>query len=197
MNEEIRRPYERAHTSRVVNQPQQAPAVARSANFDDFHDDDLLCDVDVDQIASIAVAGPLNGSTANDRRRIESDILFDDDLDDDDFLQIGSQLDEQQHSEQPSNVNVDHDDGSFEIGASVTEPQHNVAVTDDAYRFKIRGINLATVKQLNACPPQDKVRRKHLLIKGEIDSIHGNKIVREYGYSYANVLDSLDCCIIP
>lgn len=197
MIEEIRRPYERARTNRpVANQPQQAPVVARSANFDDFNDDDLLCDVDVDQIASNAVTAPVNGSTENVRRRIDSDILFDDDLDDDDFLQIGSQLDVQ-HSEQPSNVHVDHDDGSFGNGALVAEPQQNVAVTDDAYRFKIRGINLATVKQLNACPLQDKVRRKHLLIKGEIDSIYGNKFVREYRYSYPNVFDSLDCCIFP
>lgn len=158
MKEEIRKTYDFPTTQMAPSN--KMPTATRSNNFDDFQDDDLLCEVDVDQIASSAI------TTGNNRQRIcESDMLFDDDLDDNDFLHIDVQLEEQQTNANPQPTTTN----SIQHESSVPE----ASIADDKYRFKIRGINLATVKQLNRCPMEDKLKRKHFLIKGEIDSIVG------------------------
>lgn len=170
MREEFRKTFDNIPTTQMVAS-NRMPAATHSNNFDDFQDDDLLCDVDVDQIASTAITvEPRHNSTENNRQRtVESDILFEDDLDDNDFLHIDAQLEDQQTLEIPQSSIT----RSVRSERSIPEPQQQPSIADDKYQFKIRGINLVTVKQLNLCSMQDKLRRKHFLIKGEIDSIVG------------------------
>lgn len=195
MTEEFSRPYERTQTNRVMNQAQPASTAAQSNNFDDFQDDDLLCDVDVDQITSSAVTIPLNRSTESNRQHNESDILFDDDMDDNDFMLIESQLEEHHLPQNQDSANVDAVRNEPSVSV-VAKPQQSESIADDKYRFKIRGINLATIKQLAACSSQDKIRRKHFLIKGEIYSIPSKCYIIWHSMSPAPIQSAIYSCLL-
>lgn len=125
------------------NRSAQPSTINRSNSFDDFMDDDLLCDVDIDQIAASVVPTPQH-STETNRENLDNSLLFDD-SDDEDFMQID-----------PDVVNI-------------VEPQHSIC--SDGYRFKIRGINLATIKQLATCSLENKTRCKNFLVRGVIYNI--------------------------
>lgn len=140
---------------------------SRTNDMDAFNDDDFLCDIDIDQITSNATSqtethtehNTTNNRTVN-RESPKSTLLFDDDMDDDEFL---LQID----SPQPNRSSTAH--GQM----SVTSPTIVYSIYDEDYPFKIRGINLATLKQLNDCAACDRFRRKHFLVKAEIDNVTG------------------------
>lgn len=150
-------------TIRETVPPNIIPSAQRANEFDDSQDDDFLCDVDVDQIASTAFTTSRDQSTEqavqNRQPAIESEILFDDDFDENDFLQIDSQLEE-------------HHIHNSARAASTRTTSNEVSVlgrqqTSDHVRNDI------TVKQLNECLLQDKLQRKQFVIRGEIDQIIG------------------------
>lgn len=159
----------------------------------DDEDDDFLNDIDVDQIASTALqnqivpppietrpTAPSNPTSNNNRR---STILFDDndDIDEYDLLNIDSTILQTNALRQNTNVGATSSQTpprSAESSASHNENiQLNTSVDelspiyDEKYRFKIRGINLATVRQLIQCDRQHLERRKHFLVKATIANI--------------------------
>lgn len=173
--------------SRVI-QSNVISSASHAISLDD-EDDDFLNDIDVDQIASTAVqnqnapvpVAPLNPPSLASNRR--STLLFDDndDIDDYDLLNIESTI------EQSNNVrqNVSDDGGGSVVAAITQSPLRSSAenthintstdellpIYDEKYRFKIRGINLATVRQLIECDRQHLERRKHFLVKATIEDI--------------------------
>lgn len=138
---------------------------SHQTNFDDFQDDDLLCDFDIDQITSTTTTNASTNALNEPNRSDHSLALLDDDMDDE-FLCIDTltmELENQnQHMQleiQPMHVDSD-------------EPIHSgQSICEEKYRLKIRGINLVTIKQLNECSLENRLQRKHFLIKAEIDSV--------------------------
>lgn len=85
-------------------------------------------------------------------------------MDDEDFLQIDDVA-------PPQNAN--HSIPANElIDIPFENPPLNVSISDNNYPFRIRGLNLVTLKQLNECSMDDRLRRKHFLVKAEIDAVH-------------------------
>lgn len=147
----------------------QIPAMTNTIDVDVFNDDDFFCDIDVDQLTSgvTALSGNSHSTTVRNSRNdnqapSRSVMLFDDDMDDD-FLQIKDVTPQQNtHHSVPENelLNI----------PSQISPL-NVSICSDNYPFRIRGVNLVTLKQLNECSMDDRLRRKHFLVKAEIDTV--------------------------
>lgn len=148
-----------------------------SHTIDDFPDDDFLNEIDLDQITSNTSAEAANLRTDQIQSNLphrRSTQLFDD-LDDNDFLSIDSTIEQmavpqnqvsqpqQQHSEVRAN-----NDGveNLPLNTSV-----DPSICSDNYRFKIRGLNLVTLKQLTEAPPQDRIHRKFFIVRAQIDDI--------------------------
>lgn len=163
----------------------------------DDEDDDFLNNIDVDQIASTAVqnqivsppagnrsaapSNPTNNCPTSNRR---STLLFDDmdDIDEYDLLNIDSHIEQSNPVRQNVNVaatsqtppssrsaeNSATHNQNIQLNTSADEL---LPIYDEKYRFKIRGINLATVRQLVECDRQHLERRKHFLVKATIENI--------------------------
>lgn len=141
-------------------------SASHTHTLDDFPDDDFLNDIDIDQIASQAASTSV--SRPNQNRPIstnqKSTMLFDD-MDDEDFLNIDSvveQVNTSPQSEQNVSIRSDNSD-------SLPEPP----IYADNYRFKIRGLNLVTIKQLIECSSTDREQRKHFIVRAYIDNVIG------------------------
>lgn len=161
----------------------------------DDEDDDFLNDIDVDQIASTAVqnqilsppietrssapTNPTNNCPTSKRR---STLLFDDDddIDEYDLLNIDSNIEQSNTVRQNLNVAATSQsppqsaENSATHGENIqlnTSIDESLPIYDEKYRFKIRGINLATVRQLIQCDRQHLERRKHFLVKATIENI--------------------------
>lgn len=166
----------------AANSAHQSNANSMRTNLntmDDFPDDDFLNDIDIDQIASKVtnVAAPVAAHTSNARHdstippNHRSTLLFDD-MDDNDFLNIDSTID--LLNPMPKNDSIQCEVPSRNEVASTSavhlrSPEPTIAA--DTYRFKIRGLNLVTIKQLNDCLPNDRLRRRHFITKAFIESI--------------------------
>lgn len=138
---------------------QQSHALNNTMDVDIFDDDDFFCEIDVDQLTSKVTASTANlqssivGNSKYDiQTPIGSIMLFDDGMDDDDFLKIADV--------QPT-----------QFDNPSQNPPLNVSICDDNYPFRIRGVNLVTLKQLNECLTDDRLRRKYFLVKAEIDAV--------------------------
>lgn len=140
--------------------------------MDDFPDDDFLNEIDIDQIASNAVTSATSGGQHDNAipANRQSTLLFDD-MDDDDFLNIDSTID--LLNPVPKNEAVQSEASSRNEMANTSavhgSPEPTIAA--DNYRFKIRGLNLVTIKQLNDCSQDDRLRRRHFITKAYIESI--------------------------
>lgn len=149
---------------------QQSHVLKDAMDVEDFNDDDFFRDIDVDQLSFRVTASTGNSHSTtmrisrNDMQPLSRSVmLFDDDMDDDDFLQI-----EDVAPQQNTHPTVPNDE-LFDIPSQ--NSLLNVSICDDNYPFRIRGINLVTLKQLNECSMDDRLRRKHFLVKAEIDDV--------------------------
>lgn len=157
----------------------QSNVISSASNLDaldEFPDDDFLTDIDIDQIASKASSTQVASNASTSRHEIppngRSTLLFDD-MDDNDFLNIESVI-EQQINAVPQNVQNQASEVATRNEASnniVLNTTVDAPIFDEKYRFKIRGINLVTIKQLKESARHDLERRKHFLVKAEIDEI--------------------------
>lgn len=157
----------------------QSNVISSASNLDaldEFPDDDFLTDIDIDQIASKASSTQVASNASTSRQEIppngRSTLLFDD-MDDNDFLNIESTI-EQQINAVPQNVQNQASEVATRNEASnniVLNTTVDAPIFDEKYRFKIRGINLVTIKQLKESARHDLERRKHFLVKAEIDEI--------------------------
>lgn len=142
--------------------------------LDDFPDDDFLTDIDIDQIALNAVTTPPATTTIQSNHHKtnatnqRSTLLFDD-MDDNDFLNIDSNV-EQMHESQPEISPITTEMPS-RSETTVPHPAAEPMIHADNYRFKIRGLNLVTIKQLNKCSAENRMRREHFIVKAKIDNI--------------------------
>lgn len=162
-----------------ANKVIQSNVISSASNFDvldEFPDDDFLTDIDIDQIASKASSTQVASNASTSRQEIppngRSTLLFDD-MDDNDFLNIESVI-EQQINAVPQNVQNQASEVATRNEASnniVLNTTVDAPIFDEKYRFKIRGINLVTIKQLKESARHDLERRKHFLVKAEIDEI--------------------------
>lgn len=162
-----------------ANKVIQSNVISSASNFDvldEFPDDDFLTDIDIDQIASKASSTQVASNASTSRQEIppngRSTLLFDD-MDDNDFLNIESVI-EQQINAVPQNVQNQASGVATRNEASnniVLNTTVDAPIFDEKYRFKIRGINLVTIKQLKESARHDLERRKHFLVKAEIDEI--------------------------
>lgn len=142
---------------------QQSYALNNTMDVDVFNDDDIFCEIDVDQLTSKVTASTGNSHSStvrNSKYDIQtprgSIMLFDDGMDDDDFLKI---------------ADVSVADNEFQFDNPFQNPPLNASICDDNYPFRIRGVNLVTLKQLNECSTDDRLRRKYFLVKAEIDAV--------------------------
>lgn len=161
------------HLNREI-QSNAVPTAVRHTHIDDFQDDELLCDFDIDQITSTATTNTSTEASIEPNPSNRSLALLDDDMDDD-FLCIDTPTMELENRNQqvqlelrPMQVDIDE------------ARQSDAPIWDEKYRFKIRGINLATIKQLNECSAENRLQRKHFLIKAEIDSVIGNECIFDF-----------------
>lgn len=162
-----------------ANKVIQSNVISSASNLDvldEFPDDDFLTDIDIDQIASKASSTQVASNASTSRQEIppngRSTLLFDD-MDDNDFLSIESTI-EQQINAVPQNVQNQASEVATRNEASnniVLNTTVDAPIFDEKYRFKIRGINLVTIKQLKESARHDLERRKHFLVKAEIDEI--------------------------
>lgn len=162
-----------------ANKVIQSNVISSASNLDvldEFPDDDFLTDIDIDQIASKASSTQVASNASTSRQEIppngRSTLLFDD-MDDNDFLNIESVI-EQQINAVPQNVQNQASEVATRNEASnniVLNTTVDAPIFDEKYRFKIRGINLVTIKQLKESARHDLERRKHFLVKAEIDEI--------------------------
>lgn len=162
-----------------ANKVIQSNVISSASNLDaldEFPDDDFLTDIDIDQIASKASSTQVASNASTSRQEIppngRSTLLFDD-MDDNDFLNIESTI-EQQINAVPQNVQNQASEVATRNEASnniVLNTTVDAPIFDEKYRFKIRGINLVTIKQLKESARHDLERRKHFLVKAEIDEI--------------------------
>lgn len=145
-------------------------------NLDDFPDDDFLNDIDIDQIVPKTLTASTETSTArqNQENTIppmrRSTLLFDD-MDDNDFLNIESTIEQVNAAPQISNFDVPSASAELITSAELLNISTDPGIDADNYRFKIRGINLVTVKQLNECSAENRKRRKYFIVKAVIDEI--------------------------
>lgn len=162
-----------------ANKVIQSNVISSASNLDaldEFPDDDFLTDIDIDQIASKASSTQVASNASTSRQEIppngRSTLLFDE-MDDNDFLNIESVI-EQQINAVPQNVQNQASEVATRNEASnniVLNTTVDAPIFDEKYRFKIRGINLVTIKQLKESARHDLERRKHFLVKAEIDEI--------------------------
>lgn len=145
-------------------------------NMDDFPDDDLLNDIDIDQIVPKTLTVPTETSIArqNQENTIppmrRSTLLFDD-MDDNDFLNIESTIEQANAAPQTSNIDMPSASAELITSAELLNISTEPGIDADNYRFKIRGLNLVTVKQLSECSAENRKRRKHFIVKAVIDEI--------------------------
>lgn len=165
----------RAIQSNVISSAGQALAL-------DDDDDDFLNEIDMDQITSVVAQNPIApvaaaaaAASSNQTNncppvRRQSTLLFDD-FDDFDLLNVDSIIEQQNTnaptSQQSGGSSSKHNE-NIQLNTSTDEV---LPIYDEKYRFKIRGINLATVRQLHECDRQHLLRRKHFLVKATVDAI--------------------------
>lgn len=161
----------------------QSNVISSASHFDaldDFPDDDFLTDIDVDQITSNATNTQVTTDQASTARQNQnndippnrrSTLLFDE-LDDEDFLNIDSTIEQMNIS--PRNANI----LSPQVPArseTIDQVARNTSIEpsiwQEQYRFKIRGINLVTIKQLKECSRLNREQRKHFIVRAVIDDV--------------------------
>lgn len=181
--------------SRVI-QSNVISSACNAITLDD-EDDNFLNDIDVDQIASTAVqnqnaSGPPNHTNNVPTSNRRSTLLFDDidDIDDYDLLNIDSTIEQSNAARQTSAGSsvaapaaaasvlsqtpprsAESSTAQNENARSNTSIDDSLPIYDEKYRFKIRGINLVTVRQLVECDRQHLERRKHFLVKAFVENI--------------------------
>lgn len=163
----------------------QSNFISSAGNLDmlDDQDDDLFneIDFDIDQMAPRAAAAPTETITPrqNPDNTIppegRSTLLFDDM--DDDFLNIDSTIEHVNAANQNPQANQ-RDVSSASASAQLINDAEllNISASEpvidaDNYRFKIRGLNLVTVKQLSECSAENRKRRKYFIVKATIEGI--------------------------
>ncbi|XP_031640716.1 recQ-mediated genome instability protein 1-like [Contarinia nasturtii] len=156
------------------------PSSTRNHNtFDDFLDDDvdLLTDIDVDLITANVVTTPTKSSTTIQNQNDiplhrQSTLLFDDD---DVFSNIDPAIDQLNISTTPPPPPSPQPETSIqnsEVEFSVPQlPADEPEIHADNYRFKIRGLNLVTIKQISECSAENRKRRKYFIVKARIEKI--------------------------
>lgn len=134
------------------------------------------------------IAPPSNQANNCPTTNRRSTLLFDDndDIDDYDLLNIDSTIEQTSAVRQnmggsgvgtvaaisQSPPRSAESSAAHRINAqSNTSLDESLPIYDDKYRFKIRGINLATVRQLVECDRQLLERRKHFLVRATIENI--------------------------
>lgn len=137
---------------------------------------------------TVAPSNHTNNCPTSNRR---STLLFDDndDIDEYDLLNIDSTIEQSNAARQSTGgsgvatastaamisqspphsaeSSAPHNDNA----QSNTSIDDSLPIYDEKYRFKIRGINLATVRQLVECDRQHLERRKHFLVKAIVENI--------------------------
>lgn len=182
--------------SQLPSIPMQSVSSARSVNaiVDHFNDDDLFLDIDIDELAATAVIQPTErvDSVAIQNQTDEAILL--DDHDSSDLLlgeidmldNIDVNLGERNTSAVNMDMSIRMDDVQIVNNSSV---QSNIAtIADEDYAFKIRSINLVTIKQLRDCSDDDKRKREFFIVKAEIDAIIKNVHVSRHGWSLGVLL---------
>lgn len=160
-------------TSRVI-QSNVISSAGPAITLDD-EDDDFLKDIDMDVITSATAQHPVAPAPIappHQNARRHSTLLFDD-IDDYDFSSIDPTIEQSNANAQP-NANAADATTSQQSAENVplnTSADATLPIYDEKYRFKIRGINLASVRQLQECGRQHLVRRKHFLVRATIDDI--------------------------
>lgn len=171
----------------------QTTAVVGDSLNDDFYDellldDELLHALDNEQFSILTNQPQQQPQQVNQQHSLENRNAFDSfgDLDDSALLQIDEQIVELTRagaveSSQasatmpvvvPSTVVRSNAATVNRLTAdSVGAPHQNIAICNDDYQFKIRGINLAFIDQLNKCSMVDKMRRRLFMIKVVVDDI--------------------------
>lgn len=136
-----------------------------STAFNDPNDDDLLCNIDIDCIAA-TVTAPTESIV---------DTTPFEDIDDNDFLQIddpiAAQLPVNSEPNKVQPIQIDYTESERRRETHHQQPIHEMSICDENYPFKIRGLNLVTIKQLQACSNERKQRRNYFIIKAEVDAI--------------------------
>lgn len=122
--------------------PQPNNVVSSTTDLDAMGDDDLFCDIDIDQITMSVVQPP---------RRIEP------------------QPSEQNIAAPPQGAEPQQ--SSITTTHNITNNSTSLTICDDNYPHKIRGINLVSIKQLSERSATELNQRKHFLVKASIDSI--------------------------
>lgn len=150
----------------------QSHVISSENNFiEDFPDDDFLNDIDVDQIALEVNAISTETSRPNQDKPIttnqRSTILFDD-IDDEAFLNIDSIGDQLNTMSPCENLQSEQQIFTRRDECILLPP-----IFSDVYRFKIRGLNLATIRQLIECSVTDRELRKYFMVKAYIRNIVG------------------------
>lgn len=176
-------------------------AAVDAVHLDSFQDDDLLCDIDVDEIAA-SVRNASQEATQRkqtiapqQQQQQQNAAFFDDDLDDIDFLHIdanhvtaqtsqsNSLASNQSHNSAAENAPNTHAQSSTKkLSQQATSPSTTLlSICDENYRFKIRGINLVTIKQLNESDPAELEQRKQFIVKAKILEITDRAKVSRQG----------------
>lgn len=152
--------------------------------LDDDLDDELLLAVDEPPLPPTQ---PLRRQQEVESHRInhvESDSFGD--LDESAFMQIDRLLSGHTATEQPASV-MTATMNQLSPNAVETMPR-NTSVCDENYSFKIRGINLAFIHQLQASPMADKLRRRHFMVKAKVLDVTENAHVTRGKWSLGVVL---------
>lgn len=154
-------------------------AVDSTRAIDHFNDDDLLCDIDIDQLAATAIVQPTVSETyvAASSRVVQQSLLqnehdssdlllgeidiFDNDID----------VNRQAGNTVEPNMDISIRSDDMEIVDNDRAQPKTPDITDENYPFKIRGINLVTIKQLQNISDEDKRKRQFFMIKAEIDAV--------------------------
>lgn len=147
-------------------------------NLDDFADDEFLNEIDLDQITE---ATNLSAERSNQRvNQIQSNqpprrsMLLFDDMDDNDLLSIDSTIEQMAVPQNEVPQNQQHSESrasNATAGTASLNTSANASICSDNYRFKIRGLNLVTIKQLTESSSNDRIQRKCFIVKAYIDDI--------------------------
>lgn len=172
-----------------------------SHTIDDFPDDDFLNEIDLDQITSNTSAEAANARIDQIQSNLphrRSTQLFDD-FDDNDFLNIDSTIEQMaapqnQVSPPQQQLHSEAVRANNDIVENVTlNTSVDPSICSDNYRFKIRGLNLVTIKQLTEAPPQDRIHRKFFIVRAQIDDIIQNARVSKHNKWKLTVLLTDQC----
>lgn len=136
--------------------PQPTPLIT---SLDD-HDDDIFCDIDIDQITA---AVPSQGNQASSREVQEAFDVSDD-------REVEMNLShESPEARPPAPRSVAT--APCSLVSDVPAIERSIDVCDRNYAFKLRGINLATIEQIMSCGEAAKCGARFLMLKAEIDAV--------------------------